>query len=264
MTFADLLDAADFTETGLNVTIGEGWTQGRTVYGGVTAALCLAAACRRVAPGRPLRSAMITFAGPSAGAVSVETELLREGRTASSVRARLSSGAGIGVEAVFTFSAGRDSVLDQAAPRPPRGGIEAPGPDAEPLVFPEGAPEFTRRLDFVWASRTAPFSGADEGYELSWVRHKDEASRALPLGLIALADALPPAACTTLSTFAPLSSMTWMIDMLVDEPQTREGWWLLEARADHSARGHSSQDMTIWNADGQCVIKGRQMVTVFV
>ncbi|MFW6300206.1 MAG: acyl-CoA thioesterase [Oceanicaulis sp.] len=138
-----------------------------------------------------------------------------------------------------------------------------PGADARPLVFPEGAPEFTRRLDFVWAGGAAPFSGAREPYELSWVRHRDEASRAHPLGLVCLADALAPAVTPTLPGFAPLSSMTWMIDFFGDDQTTRDGWWLLEARSDFAAGGHSSQDMTIWNTGGRCVAKGRQMVTVF-
>lgn len=258
--FAEILDACRPDATGLDAVIDPGWTQGRTGYGGLSAALSLAAAERRVAPGRPLRSALIAFVGPSSGAVRVETELLREGRTASSVRARLSGEAGRGVEAIFTFSAGRPSALAHPGPVAP---VPAPKADASPLVFPEGAPEFTRRLDFVWMSDTLPFAGSARPYELSWVRHKDEASRQGVLSLICLADALPPAICTTLDGFAPLSSMTWMIDLLVDEPETRDGWWLLEARADQAAHGHSSQDMTIWNADGVCVAKGRQTVAVF-
>ena len=54
-----------------------------------------------------------------------------------------------------------------------------------------------------------------------------------------------------------------MVDLLTDAPRTRDGWWLLESRADHVRGGFSTQDMTIWNTDGACVAKGRQMVTVF-
>ncbi|XBQ17302.1 MAG: thioesterase family protein [Oceanicaulis sp.] len=263
LSLADLIKTAEITGDGLLVEPGPGWTQGRTAYGGLTAALCLAAAERKAAPGRPLRSAMISFVGPSAGRLEVTSELLREGRTASAVRTRLSSEAGIGVEAVFTFSGGRDSVLDYEGPALPAGAAP-PGPDAAPLVFPDGAPEFTRRFEFVWASDTAPFSGASEPVERAWVRHADPESRTHPLALLCLADALPPAACTMLQTFAPLSSMTWMIDFLGEPPETEEGWWLLEARADQTERGHSSQDMTIWNAVGRCVAKGRQTVAIFV
>ncbi len=62
---------------------------------------------------------------------------------------------------------------------------------------------------------------------------------------------------------APISSMTWMVNVLTDEPKTRDGWWLLESRAEHAADGYSSQDMLVWNRDGDLVIAGRQSVTIF-
>jgi hypothetical protein len=96
-----------------------------------------------------------------------------------------------------------------------------------------------------------------------WVRHKDEASRSGVEALLCLADALPPAITTAMGDFAPLSSMTWMADMLEDDLDTQEGWYLLESQADHARDGYSSQAMTIWRSDGRCLVKGRQMVTVF-
>lgn len=243
----------------LSLDLPGAWTQGRTGYGGMTSALCLAAA-ERLAEGRPLRSALIAFVGPSAGEVTVDAEAVRSGRTAASVRARLASAAGPGVEALFTFSASRESVLDQPGPKAP---AAPPGPDDQPLTFPDGSPDFIRQMDFVWRGGPAPFMASKEPYELSWVRHRDPASRDHPLALVCLADALAPAVAVTLDGYAPLSSMTWMLDFYGDAPQTEDGWWLLEARSDFASGGHSSQDMTIWNTAGQCVAKGRQMVTVF-
>ena len=259
MSLAGIVKNASSTASGFSLDLPQDWTQGRTGYGGLTSALCLQAA-RRFSEDRPLRSALIAFVGPSAGRLTVEAEQVRSGRTATSVRARLSSEQGPGVEALFTFSASRDSTLARPGPEAP---VPAPGPDDQALAFPEGAPEFTRQLEFVWKSKAGPFMGDLSAHELSWVRHRDPASRDHSLSLLCLADALPPAISTALTGFAPLSSMTWMIDFLVDEPQTEDGWWLLEAKADHAAGGHSTQDMTIWNAAGQCVAKGRQMVTVF-
>lgn len=259
MSLAETITNASFSAEGLSLDLPEAWTQGRTGYGGMTSALCLAAA-QRLAEGRPLRSALIGFVGPSAGRVEVTAEKLRAGRTAASIRARLSSEQGPGVEALFTFSASRESALNQPGPAAP---TTPPKPGERALDFPPEAPAFTGQLEFLWRTDTGPFMGSKKPYELSWVRHRDPASRDHPLALMCLADAMPPAVSVTLSGFAPLSSMTWMIDFLSDAPQTEDGWWLLEARADHAAGGHSTQDMTIWNTAGECVAKGRQMVTVF-
>ena len=261
MSIAQLLANLDPSQTRFTLDVPDQWKQGRTVYGGLSSGLCLQAALPH-ADGRPLRSAMISFVGPSAGTLTVEAEKLREGRTACSVRARLTGEAGIGVETVFTFAGERDSAYLMEAPLMPERAT-APDETSEPLKFPDGAPVFTRNFEFVWAGGGVPFSQSDKPVIRMWVRHVDPASRDLPIALLTLGDALAPALAPLLSGPTPLSSMTWMVDILTDQPRTRDGWWLLESRADHVRGGFSTQDMTIWNTDGACVAKGRQMVTVF-
>lgn len=253
--------AKNITITGstLRTEIPTDWTQGRTGYGGLTAALCLKAA-QQLEPERPLRGAFIGFVGPSSGEITVDAEAVRVGRNTSSIRSSLSSAQGRGVEALFTFSAARESVLNQQGPTAP---VAAPTPETQSLPFREGGPEFTRHLEFVWACDSIPFTNCREPRVMSWVRHRDPASRDHPLALLCLADALPPAIATTLDGFSPLSSMTWVVDFFDDTPETENGWWLLESHSDFATGGHSSQDMTIWNTAGKCVAKGRQMVTVF-
>lgn len=251
----------NITATGstLKTEIPIDWTQGRTGYGGLTAALCLKGA-QLLESERPLRSAFIGFVGPSSGEITVNAEALRVGRNTSSIRSRLNSAQGCGVEALFTFSAARESALDLNGPTAP---VAPPPLDMQPQAFREGAPEFTRHFEFVWACDAIPFANCREPRVMSWVRHRDPGSRDHPLALLCLADALPPAIATTLDGFSPLSSMTWVVDFFDDIPETENGWWLLESHSDFATGGHSSQDMTIWNTAGKCVAKGRQMVTVF-
>ena len=264
MGFAAFLDAVERTPDGLRADIPDAWKQGRTAYGGMSAAMCLAAAKARLEDVRPLRSALIGFVGPADGQVSVSAEPLRTGKTASSVRARLSGEAGIGTEAIFTFAAPRDSALALEGPGLPDD-VEAPPPDAEGMDFPFGAPQFTANFElFPAAGGTPPFAGDHAAPPIRlWTRHKDAASRTGIEALICLADALAPAITTAMGDFAPLSSMTWMMDVLDDDLNTADGWYLLESAADHAREGYSSQAMTIWSADGRCLAKGRQMVTVF-
>lgn len=261
MSIAQLLANHDPSLTRFTLDVPDGWKQGRTVYGGLSSGLCLQAALAH-ANGRPLRSAMISFVGPSAGQLTVEAEKLREGRTACAVRARLSGEAGIGVETVFTFAGERESAYLMDAPLMPERAT-APDENSETLSFPDGAPVFTRNFEFIWAGGGVPFTQSEKPVIRMWVRHADPAARDLPISLLTLGDALAPALAPLLSAPTPLSSMTWMVDVLTDTPQTRDGWWLLESRADHVRGGFSTQDMTIWNTDGACVAKGRQMVTVF-
>ena len=259
MSLLSTLNAFAVTSDLIQGEVPVEWSQGRTVYGGMTAALCLFAA-RQAAYDRPLRSAFIGFVGPSSGSLSVAAEQVRVGRNTSSIRARLGSELGPGVESLFTFSANRASDLAHAGIEAP---VARPAPDAQALPFREGAPAFTRNLEFIWACDTIPFSGGSEPLVRAWVRHRDPASRDHPVSLLCLADAQAPAIAASMKTLAPMSSMTWMIDFLEDESTTEDGWWLLESRTDFARGGHSTQDMTIWNTSGACIAKGRQMITVF-
>ncbi len=71
MSIALLLADHDPSLTAFTLDVPDGWKQGRTVYGGLSAGLSLQAALPH-ANGRPLRSAMISFVGPSAGQLTVE------------------------------------------------------------------------------------------------------------------------------------------------------------------------------------------------
>ena len=57
----------------------------------------------------------------------------------------------------------------------------------------------------------------------------------------------PPAVLPMFKEFAPISSMTWMMNFLKEDISTEDGWWLMRSAADHSRDGYSSQDMQVWN-----------------
>ena len=84
------------------------------------------------------------------------------------------------------------------------------------------------------------------------------------MALLALADALPPAAMPLFNAFGPVSSSTWIQHFLTDHPQTSDGWWLLYSRTNHVKRGFSAQEMFIWNTDRQLVSVGGQGVALYV
>ena len=58
--------------------------------------------------------------------------------------------------------------------------------------------------------------------------------------------------------------MTWSLNFLTDHPTTKDGWWLLETRAENAAEGYWSQDMFVWSASEAPVICGRQSVAIFI
>ena len=94
MSFVELLASIVPTDAGFAVDAPPSWSQGRTLYGGISSALCLEAVHRAFPDLPPLRSAQIAFVGPASGNVSMHPTILRRGKsTAFVARAPLVSGA---------------------------------------------------------------------------------------------------------------------------------------------------------------------------
>ncbi|MES2338532.1 MAG: thioesterase family protein [Pseudomonadota bacterium] len=252
---ADLIASMVPTDDGYRVTVPPGWLQGRTAYGGLSSALALHAAKASDVDLPPLRSALIAFVGPLSGEVIVSAKRLRRGRNAAFVEATITSDAGLGYRATFVFMADIASTIvhDVSVPTAHR----PPAPGAE---LYRGPPEFfTGNFEF---KDLKDHAGPAEW--LRWGRLVERDGLDAEVELIAIADALPPAAFKLHKGMAPMSSLTWIVNLLVPRPTTTDGWWLLTATTDRAIGGYSSQRMTLWNADGVPVVDAMQGVAVFV
>jgi acyl-CoA thioesterase len=258
--YTELLSAiVRMPDGGTETTIPDQWMQGRTTYGGLTAALCLDAALA-ISGGLPLRAVQIAFVGPAGGTLTSTPTLLREGKNSRFVSVRMRAVDGVAAEAIFVFGAARESQLDFSALTPP----EVAGPLQTPDYFPRGAgPAFIQNFDVQLAAGAPPMSGAAEADISLWLRHRDRAAPDNTVSLLALADAPPPAAMSMLRQPARISSMTWMAEFLTDTIDTEDGWFLARHTAQTAQQGYSSQAMRLWNRHGRPMMIGRQTIAVF-
>ncbi|MEQ1724664.1 MAG: thioesterase family protein [Sphingopyxis sp.] len=241
--------------------IDEGWMQGRTAFGGLSAALALDAAMRSHGGEAPLRTAQISFVGPVGGAARVTTRLLRQSKSSRFVAADLSSDLGYGTSATFTFMKRRDSHIDHRHITAP----DVSDPDAlAPIPDHPMRPAFTRKFDMRPQRGPGFGHGLPEGHILTWVRWVETPACDPHIALLTLADALPPAATTLFTAFGPLSSSTWIQHFLTDRPHSDDGWWLLESRTRHVSNGFSAQSMLIWNSARELMSVGGQGVALYV
>lgn len=250
-----IIDALEPVDAGWRGAIPEGWLQGRTAYGGLSAALALAVAQRSDEDLPPLRSAQVAFVGPLAGVVLIRAQRLRRGRNAAWIQVEIESEAGPGLRATFVFMREHASRLDHVA-----GG--APGfaaPDADTRTY-NGRPSVPFMQNFEFVDRRDASVGPAEW--LRWTRLRERVGLDTAVELIAIADGLPPAALKLIGGHAPLSSMTWQIDLL-GAPATEDGWWLLRTDTDYARGGASSQRMHIWNRAGMAVAQQMQSVAIF-
>lgn len=241
--------------------IDESWMQGRTAYGGISSAVALAAAQAVHPTEAPLRYAQISFVGPVSGECRVDTRVLRQSKSSLFVEAGVSSDAGFGTNATFAFSPDRESHVDYnilAAPKVP-----APQ-DLEPVPPHKVRPTFSQHFDMRPTGGPRFGWGEDKAEWLTWVRYTELPSCDPVVGLLAMGDALPPAAMALFRQFGPISSMNWTVNMLSAKPETEDGWWLLRNTASYARHGLSVQDMTIWNSAGEPIVSGSQAIAIYV
>lgn len=105
--FSQILAAITRMADGFVVPISDDWRQGRTAYGGLSAALCVECAMRSIPDLPPLRSAQFSFVGPAQGELRIVTSLLRRGKTVAFVAADVSGESGLAVRATLSFGAAR-------------------------------------------------------------------------------------------------------------------------------------------------------------
>jgi acyl-CoA thioesterase len=261
--FAEIATNLKLTDAGWRANVPETWKQGRTSYGGLSAALALEVVYRNHQDLPPLRSANINFIGPVTDNPVFQTQVLRQGRNVTSIEAKAYVEDALVLSVAFCFGAGRDSSLKVDCPVP-----IASAPEDYELFTPEAAkpfvPAFFHNFDTRLIEGARPMSGAEKGYIRTWSRHIDADSREGISSLLCIADVLPPAALPLFTQLGPVSSMTWIFNVLSDEPQTDEGWWHIETELTAAKNGYASQVMRMWNTGGELVVEGVQSVAIFI
>lgn len=261
-SYTDLMAGLSAGKDGyLQTVLPETWMQGRTTYGGLTAALSLESA-KPLVSDLPVRSAQVAFVGPVGGAVEIQARLLRRGKNSAFVSVDLVAEGAVAAQCIFAFGAPRQSQLGfQNLPMP-----FTPTPEESEPLFPGNSPlipGYMNNFDMHLGLGQRPVSGTKDTSIGLWLRHRGGDVPMDATSILAIADCPPPAALSMQSTFAPISSMTWMAEFLTDDFATDDGWWFSQSTADTATDGYSSQAMTLWNRSGDPIMIGRQTVAIF-
>ncbi len=238
--------------------ISEQWWTPRGPLGGFVMALGLEAMEGAVGdPERMPRSATMHFLrSPEAGEIALSAEVEREGRSLTSVSARLEQeGKLIGL-ALGAYSKPWEGPLLDDAPMPE---VEPPDESVPPATRP-GAPNpppFLDRMDMQPRFGAAPFTGADHSEIGGWLGLREE--RPIDAATLAiLADAWFPAPWTRLRALAPAPTIDLTIHFRA--PLPLDGRLLLGRFQSKLVReGFFEEDGELWDRDGTLVAQSRQL-----
>jgi acyl-coenzyme A thioesterase PaaI-like protein len=248
--------------------ISADWRAGRGPHGGYLAALLLRALIATIAePTRSPRSLTIHYVRPPAvGPVRIRTVLEREGRSLSTVSARLESEDGKLLALVLSaFSVAWNAPEVAELPMP-----EVPGPDparsSTRLLHP-AAPPFTRHLVLQPRIGAIPFQGSDHPMEIGGWLGLNEPRAIDALSLAFFSDALfsPPFIRMSEAGTSPTIDLT----VHFRTPMPRSGAPLSEQDPEELCfarfssgvmhEGFFEEDGVIWAADGTVLLQSRQL-----
>jgi len=236
--------------------------QGRSVFGGLQTAFALQA-MRALVPSVPLRTLQTTFIAPVSGSMHARARILRQGKNVTHVEARIGDDASPQALVVGAFGAARSSAVSRTVVQP---AVEVDPTKVVALPLGkrvENGPHFSSHFGVKWLRGRPPFTGDRTPNHVLEVAIDDDGA-ATEAHLVAIADYPPPVGLSYLEAAAPGSTLTWMLQLLVDD---LTGILLSDFRLDLemvAARdGYTSQSVTIYAPDGTAVALSHQSMLVF-
>ena len=243
-------------------TLDEGWSQGRSAYGGISAAFAITAMKKLVPNDSPLRSLSVSFIAPvRPGKILIETEIIRKGKSVIQAEASLVCDGNICLRAMAVFGYARETYGIQSATScklKPRGvGVK----------FEDHAkqtPGFLQFFDGEWVNDGIPFSGKLSRKLELWVRHNADLSQFPTEKLITICDIPPPVILSHFSTpTVPSSSLTWSLEFVIPPEEVNSDWFFLEFFVHAAANGYTQQSGNIYNYRGRLCALSRQCMVYF-
>lgn len=249
------------------LTIDESWGQGRTTFGGLSAALLLQQIEQQTGSDDRLRSASISFCGPLNTGIpfTLATRTVRQGKSVAHFQGEARQNEDTVTLLNACYGRERPSAIDIAYPCASPGVAGA----GQTLPYIKGiTPEFTRHIEFTYLEGGLPFTNSPHNHLRGWMRFRDCSGPLTNPHLLALIDAWPPTVLQKLRSPAPCASVTWSLEMITplsqldDEPEAGAWlWYEADIRQAHHGYGHT--EARIYTAAGVPLALSRQLVTIY-
>jgi acyl-CoA thioesterase len=264
MLFEQLLASAQNSEA---LSVDSSWGQGRTLFGGISAAFALNQARQSIDPLRPLRSLSVNFSGQALANTpfSLQQQVLSNGKSISQVNGQLVQNERIVTQVCACFGDERESNLTVNSPA-----IELPvlGKNQR-LSYMKGlTPEFVQHFEFEYTKGQFPFSNSPINELAGWVHFKEAGNTFTEAHLIALIDAWPPTVLQKLKGFAPCATVSWNIEIVqplshLSKPLLTDDWLYYEAEIKQAHHGYAHTEAKIYNAEGILLALSRQLIAIY-
>jgi acyl-CoA thioesterase II len=253
------LDAPD-----QSYTIAGEWSQGRTVYGGLSAGMLYSAAKSHVEGDRVLRSMSTNFVGPlfAKEEFTISVEIIRSGKNISQVQARAIQNGKVCVLSQFCFAKGRESKI--SVPNTEKHNMSEPTKAKYIPQIPKVTPRFLKHFDISIIEGGLPFLGSKNSHYYGWMRYSVPPETINEAHIVSIIDAWPPTILQMLKFPAPASSVSWNLEFIYPHKKiSPSDWFAYKSETRQAADGYAHTEATIWDVHGEVIAISRQTVAIF-
>ncbi|MBT2383954.1 thioesterase family protein [Streptomyces sp. ISL-11] len=228
-------------------------------HGGLTLAL-MASAMQGAAPGIPLQSATARFHRPIGDDFTLETSLIRAGRSVTTLGARAVTAKGIHVEGQAIFGSLKPADWQTFAPVAP---VAPPPQECEIFAIPPEFVAISTYLEIRPVGTSRPYAGGAEPELVAWIRLLEDEEPPDALRFVFLMDSLAPSYAAVLSTLALVPTVELTVRPSENLARAASPWILLRARTRAaSADGWVDEQIDAWGPDGSHLGSAQQLRVV--
>lgn len=264
MSIESLLNQMSTLQDSYELTIPVSWGQGRTAYGGISAALCFQAAQNHIEDQRTPRSFHCNFIGPvtCGEPLKITSEILRTGKNVTQIVASVLQNDRVCVMAQICFGVSRGSILQK--PDMTKHELTVPKKGNFLPQIPKLVPKFIQHFELAVEKGSLALGKSDQPVLHGWSKLKHPPAKMTYASLIAVMDAWPPTMYQMKRIPAPASTMSWDLEFISPIDNLNGEEWIASVNeARHIENGYGHEESTFWAPDGSVLAYSRQVVAIF-
>jgi acyl-CoA thioesterase II len=252
------------TLTTESIQVPPSWSQGRTIFGGLSCGLVYEKIRQSVPQERILRSLTANFVGPllTQTDFAIQITILSMGKNVTQVHGQAIQNGKVCLTVQAAFGIARQSNIQISTSS--KAELSSPNLGKNVPVIPGVTPEFLQHIEFSIVEGQLPYTASTYDTYKGWMRFKDTPEKLTDTHVLTLIDAWPPTVLQRMKKPAPASTMSWNVEFIHPHPEFLNTEWLgYQAQTRQAGAGYAHVEGDIFSQSGELIALSRQVVTVF-
>ena len=243
------------------LTIDKTWSQGRTTFGGISAAILLEKMNQQILDEKTIKSLSLVFSAPLLVDVpfQLQVESWSSGKSTCQLQAKAIQDKKVCIAAIATFGKPRISHICHRTDRVSTSTYS----DQKKLSYIENiTPVFLQHFDLHLIEGDLPFSGNKLSHLSGWASFAKDVELLSPAHILALTDAWPPTILQNYKKPGPGATAHWNVSfvdlMHVTDPVKEKVYF--SSTVTSALEGYAHTEAKIFSQEGEQVATSSQLV----